>query len=128
MIHATVPLVSQYEALYPLPRLIGLCPARWLIFSGEIIGPEEALRLGLVDYLVPTERFADGVAELLAGYLRAPHTALIASKRLTARPLEAPLETVYEEALPLLAECLASPEAAAARKAWQRRRIERDAT
>jgi enoyl-CoA hydratase/carnithine racemase len=112
-------------ATYRLPRLIGLGPARRLIFSGQIIEPDEAFRLGLVDHLVPAERFADGVEALVAGYVAAPHTATIASKRLTARALEAPLETVYQEALPLLAECLASPEAAAAREAWRERRTSR---
>lgn len=111
-------------ATFRLPRLIGLGHARRLIFSGEIIGPDEALRLGLVDHLVPAERFDEGVADLVARYLAAPHTALIASKRLTARSLDAPLSVVYEEALPWLQRCLTSPEAGSARESWGRRRSE----
>ncbi len=41
------------------------------------------------------------------------------------RALDAPFETVYRESLPLLAECLASPEVESAREAWRRRGDER---
>ncbi len=108
-------------AVFRLPRLIGLGPARRLILSGETIGAEEALRLGLIDHLVPTERFEAGVAEVLAFYLDAPRTASIASKRLMGRAFDAPFETVYRESLPLLAECLASPDVESAKQAWRRR-------
>ena len=109
-------------ATFRLPRLIGLGPARRLILSGELIGPEEALRLGLVDYLVPADRFEAGLREILEIYLKAPRSASIASKRLIGRAFDAPFETVYQESQPLLADCLASPEVAAAAEAWRRRR------
>ncbi|MEE8305195.1 MAG: enoyl-CoA hydratase/isomerase family protein [Candidatus Tectomicrobia bacterium] len=124
-------LPAVNEGLFPgmapfrLPRLIGLGPARRLILSGEIIGPDEALRLGLVDHLVPAERFEVGLAEVVERYLRAPRTAAVASKRLMQRAFDAPLETVYQESLTLLAECLASPEVVAAGEAWRQRRAER---
>jgi enoyl-CoA hydratase len=124
-------LPAVQEGLFPgmapfrLPRLIGLGPARRLILSGEVIGPEEALRLGLVDHLVPAERFEEGLAEILERYLAAPRAASIASKRLMRRALDAPLEAVYADSRPLLDECLASPEVAAASEAWRRRQIHR---
>ena len=111
-------------APYRLPRLIGLGPARRLILSGEVIGAEEALRLGLVDHIVPAEGFEAGVTQLLELYLRAHNTASIASKRLMRRAFDAPFEIVRQEAEDLISECLASPEIQAAREAWQRRRAE----
>ena len=120
-------LPAVLEGLFPgmapfrLPRLIGLGPARRLILSGEPIGPEEALRLGLVDYVVPAERFEAGLDEVLQTYLTAPRAASIGSKRLLARAFDAPFETVYDESLPLLRDCLASPEVQAAADAWRRR-------
>ena len=71
---AVLGLLAARYGLFPalgtfrLPRLIGLGPARRLILSGETIDPPEAHRLGLVDHLVPAERFDDGVAELVAHY------------------------------------------------------------
>jgi enoyl-CoA hydratase len=116
-------------AVWRLPRLIGLGPARRMILGGEVVGPQEALRLGLVDHLVPAEQdFETGVEQVLARYLAAPRLASVAAKRLLARAPQAPFDAVFEESRALLAECLASPEAAAAVDAWRRRRAERIAT
>lgn len=40
-----------------LPRLIGLFRARDLLLSGETVGPDEALNMGLVNRIVPLEQF-----------------------------------------------------------------------
>ena len=53
--------------------------------------------------------------------LNAPCTVSMASKHLMRRVEDAPYETVYLESLPLLAECLASPDVEAAKEAWHRR-------
>ena len=42
-----------------LPRLIGKGMAKYLIFSGEIIDAEEALRIGLVERIFPPEALMD---------------------------------------------------------------------
>jgi enoyl-CoA hydratase/carnithine racemase len=117
-----------HEGLFPgmaplrLLQLIGLGPARRLILTGTVIGPDEALRLGLIDHLVPAERFDMGVADVVRQYLAAPATAAIATKRLIRRALDMSFDMIYAESRQLLAECLASPEAAAARAAWCQRR------
>jgi enoyl-CoA hydratase len=127
-------LPAVQEGLFPgmapfrLPRLIGLGPARRLILSGEMIGSEEALRLGLVDHLVAAERFEEGLAEILERYLTAPRAASIASKRLMRRAFDASFDTVHEESRPLLDDCLGSPEVAAAADAWRRRGADRGAS
>ncbi len=119
------------EGLFPamapfrLPRLIGLGAARRLILSGEVIGPEEALRLGLIDHLVPADNFDAGVAEVVGRYLAAPSVASIASKQLMRQALDNAFETVYEESQKWLADCLASAEVEAAKEAWLRRRAKR---
>jgi|FaiFalDrversion2_1042247.scaffolds.fasta_scaffold00305_2 enoyl-CoA hydratase len=114
-------------APYRLPRLIGLGPACRLILSGEPIGAEEAYRLGLVDYLVPAERFQEGLAEVVSHYLKVPHMAAIASKRLMRKAFHISFAEALDEAQDLTAQCLASPEAAAAAAQWQQRKLERRA-
>ena len=75
-------LPAVLEGLFPgmspyrLPRLIGLGPARRLILSGDQVGPDEALRLGLVDHLVPAAEFDAGVAAIVDRYLQAPLACL----------------------------------------------------
>ena len=84
---AVLGLLATSYGLFPamgtfrLPRLIGLGHARRLIFSAQTIGPDEALRLGLVDHLVPAERFDAGVEDLVARYTAASPIAMAAAKR-----------------------------------------------
>jgi enoyl-CoA hydratase/carnithine racemase len=109
-----------------LPRLIGLGPARRLVLSGELVAAEEALRLGMVDYVVPAERFEEETAAVVETYLKVPPAAARASKRLMRRAFEEPLATLEAEMLPMIEACLDSPEAAAAAQAWRDRRAARD--
>ncbi len=62
---------ADMGAAYLLPRVVGLGRASELLFLGDVIGAEEALRIGLVNRVVPhdnasrprarsRERLADG--------------------------------------------------------------------
>jgi enoyl-CoA hydratase len=111
-----VGLPAIHEGLFPgmaplrLPQLIGLAPARRLILSGEVIEPDEALRLGLTDHMMPAERFDAGVADVVQRYLAAPATAAIAAKHLISRTLDTAFDTIYRSR----ASCWPS--------AWRRRK------
>ena len=50
-----------------LPRLVGEKKAKELVFTGEMIKAEEALRIGLVNRVVPHERLREAVEEFAAG-------------------------------------------------------------
>jgi len=52
-----------------LPAIIGERRARELILTGELIDAEEALRLGLVNYVVPSDEIASKTQDVL-GKLR----------------------------------------------------------
>jgi enoyl-CoA hydratase/carnithine racemase len=124
-------LPAVNEGLFPgmapfrLPRLIGLGSARRLILSGEMIGADEALRLGLVDHVVEAAGFDGGLDEVLARYVDAPRMASIASKDLMRHALDQPFEKVYEASKNWLEKCLASAEVETARATWRRRRAEK---
>jgi enoyl-CoA hydratase len=47
-----------------LPRLIGVCRAKELIYTGDIIRAEEADRLGLVNRVVPMDELMPAAKEL----------------------------------------------------------------
>lgn len=131
---AQLGLPALREGLFPgmavhrLPPLVGLGRARRLILAGEVLDAASALEIGLVDHVVPAASFAEQTDRLVTTYLAAPATAAIASKRLLAQSLTGTFEQVYEASLPLLRDCLNSPEAAAAAEAWRRRRLSREAS
>jgi enoyl-CoA hydratase len=75
-----------------LPRLVGHGKAAELIFTGERIDAAEALRIGLVNHVVPAPRLLDE-ARKLAGHIlaRAP-VAVRHAKEALNRAAEAPLQ------------------------------------
>jgi enoyl-CoA hydratase/carnithine racemase len=121
-------LPAVLEGLIPglapvrLPRLIGLGPARRLILSGEVIDATTAFGLGLVDHVVPADGFDAGLLDVLETYLQVPPAAAAASKTLMAMAFDATLTEAFTHLRPLMAKCLAAPEAEAAITAWQQRK------
>lgn len=63
---ARLGIVYPPYALERVTHLIGPSAAKHLLFTGEIIDADRALRIGLVDELVPAERAEGRLAELLA--------------------------------------------------------------
>lgn len=68
---------------YLLPRLVGLAKARELVFLGERINGEEAVRIGLANRALPDEGFLEAAREF-AGRIasKAPLSMQLAKKQL----------------------------------------------
>jgi enoyl-CoA hydratase len=63
-------LIPGYGGTQRLPRLVGQPRALKLLLTGEMIGAAEALRIGLVDEVVPAERLmerAEALARTMVG-------------------------------------------------------------
>ena len=106
-------------AVFRLPRPIGLGPARRLVLSGETIGADEALRLGLVDHVVPATDFAAAVPRSSIAHLSTPPTAAITAKRLMDRAFEAPFVQSTRNRSPSWLHASPHPK-------WQRQRMRGD--
>jgi enoyl-CoA hydratase/carnithine racemase len=63
-----------------LARLLGPARAKEIVFSGRMVGAEEAARIGLVDRVVPAAQVYDAAVELITPYLNGPAAALRAAK------------------------------------------------
>jgi enoyl-CoA hydratase/carnithine racemase len=63
-----------------LPRLVGVARAKELVFSGRMIAAEEALAIGLVDQVVPSDEVISATHELAKRYAAGPPLALRAAK------------------------------------------------
>jgi len=54
-------LIAEYGSSWILPRLVGLANANDLLFSGRLVGADEALRMGLVSRVIDDATFASEV-------------------------------------------------------------------
>jgi len=79
-----------------LTRLVGPSIAKDLIFTGRFVKADEALRIGLVDRVVPAEEVHDQALAWAAGFSGAATYALRAAKEAIDRGLETDLETGLE--------------------------------
>src|SRR6266704_5037279 len=78
-----------------LPRLAGTGVAYEMFFTGKPLSAADAHRLGVINRIVPQERFEDAVRELATQLAAQPRQALAAAKRAVNHALE----SSYEEAL-----------------------------
>ena len=76
-----------------LPRLVGPARAKDLIFTGRHVRAEEALRIGLVDRVVPAAEVYPAAREMVGRFVGGPAYALRAAKEAIDRGLEVDLET-----------------------------------
>ncbi len=87
-----------------LPGLVGPAIAKELMFTGRIIDAQEALRIGLVNRVVPKDKLKEAVWELARDIAKKSPIALKLIKRSVNRGVQAPSDVglAYEA----LAECL----------------------
>jgi len=83
-----------------LPRIVGYAAAADLIFTSRAVEAEEALRLGLLNRLVPAAELLEAAIAYAEEMTRWPPVALRASKRVLQHNTEADLEAAlrYETA------------------------------
>src|ERR1700681_3627075 len=78
-----------------LPRLAGTGVAYEMFFTGKPLSAADAHRLGIINRLVPQERFEEEVRELATQLAAQPRQAMAAAKRAVNHALD----SSYEEAL-----------------------------
>ncbi len=65
---------------FQLPRIVGAPLAKELIFTARTIDAQEALRIGLVNHLVPLEELEPAVMEMAQAIAANSRAAVMASK------------------------------------------------
>lgn len=94
---ARIGLVPDGGAIWFLSRLVGLRVAKQIAYQAKFIGAEEALRLGLVNEVVPEDTFDAGVDEMARDLAARPTQSLALSKRMF-RDATGPSLATYLEA------------------------------
>jgi enoyl-CoA hydratase/carnithine racemase len=94
-------LVPDMGGLYLLPRVVGYAKAAELLLTGEILDAAEALRIGLVNHVVPHEQLMQRAREMALKIASKPAGGVRATKRALARLLAPDWEREgdYHEAL-----------------------------
>jgi 2-(1,2-epoxy-1,2-dihydrophenyl)acetyl-CoA isomerase len=78
-----------------LPRLAGTGVAYEMFFTGKALSAEDAYRLGVINRVVPADRFDDEVRGLAGHLASQPRNAMASAKRAVNHALD----STYEEAL-----------------------------
>jgi len=89
-------LHPDWGGTYFLPRVVGLAKAAELIWTGEIIDAEEALRLGIVSAVHPPEELMAAAYALARKIAAGPPIAIRLAKRALYHNLECDLRQALE--------------------------------
>jgi len=98
MSYAKVGLIPGDGGAYFLPRLVGIAKALELIWTGDFIDAQEALRLGYVSKVVPGESLMDEALAFARRLAGGPAVAIQLAKRLVYRGLDASWHEAFEMA------------------------------
>ena len=105
-----------------LPRYIGLGRAKKMILGGQNIDGREALRIGLVDHIVPQDNFFVQLDKIAGEYLAACSVGTRMSKLVTNQAFDADYETILKYYFTLQQRAQFSPDAEEAKRAYLEQR------
>ena len=75
-------LIPDSGSTWTLPRLVGLAKAIEMCFTGDKVKADEALRIGLVNRVVPAEQLMDETRAVAAKLASLPARGIALTKRL----------------------------------------------
>jgi enoyl-CoA hydratase/carnithine racemase len=113
---------ADMGAAYLLPRVVGLGHASQLLFTGDIVGAEEALRIGLVNRVVPQAECVAAARELAERLASGPAFAHQMTKQMLESEHTMPLEAAIEAEAQAQAICMMHPDFRAAYDAWSQKK------
>ena len=89
-----------------LPRLVGLGAATEMMFTGRLVGADEALDIGLVHRVVDPDEFTNHVAEFAARLAAGPPIAHAWTKRAIHRSLGVDMDAEFEFEIFAQVQCI----------------------
>ena len=118
----TIGIHPGFGGTQRLPRLIGPGKAKEMILTGEPVTAEEALRIGLVNRVVPAANLMEEARALAATLVSRGPTAVRTAKRVITRGLDVPLEEALELESSRFGESFGSGEAREGMEAFLQKR------
>ena len=115
-------LVPAFGDTWLLPRIVGLGKAAELIYTARFVEAEEALKLGILNKLVPAEKLESEGLELAHRVAQGPPLALRLSKLNMYRGLEVDFTTALEYLASSQAQLFLTDDFVEATAAFQQKR------
>jgi len=112
----------DWGGAYYLPRLVGLAKALELCWLGDMIDAAEALRIGLVNRVVPHEGFMDEVRSWALRLAGAPQTSVRLTKRTLVASLQRSLGECLDAEIEAQCVCWRSPDVTEGTRAFLEKR------
>lgn len=109
---------ADMGAAYLLPRVLGLAKANELLFLGDVVGAEEAHRIGLVTKLVAPEECVPAARALAERLASGPAFAHAMTKQMLESEHTMSLGEAIEAEAQAQAICMQHPDFRAAYEAW----------
>ncbi|HYM15511.1 MAG TPA: enoyl-CoA hydratase-related protein [Dehalococcoidia bacterium] len=103
MSYVKVGLVPGDGGCYFLPRIVGIAKALELIWTGDFLDAQEALRIGYVTKVVPADDLMPAATAFARRLVEGPAVAMQLAKRLVYRGLDAAWHEAFEEAAQAMA-------------------------
>ncbi len=113
---------ADMGAAYLLPRVIGLARASELLFLGDIVTAEDALRIGLVNKVVPNDECVAEARKLAVRLASGPAFAHAMTKQMLESEHTMALAEAIEAEAQAQAICMMHPDFRAAFDAWTEKR------
>ncbi len=114
---------ADMGATYLLPRVVGLGRASELLFTGDVIGAEEAFRIGLVNRVVPHDACIVQAREIAQKLAEGPAFAHGVTKQMLESEHVMPLAAAIEAEAQAQAICMMHPDFRAAYDAWKSSKV-----
>jgi len=105
---AKVGLFPDFGGSFLLPRLVGQSRAAWMLYTGEMISAQEALRIGAVDRVVAPDKVQVEAKAAGAMLAAAPPLAVAAVKRVVFGSERAELQRALDFEVEQQMRCFAS--------------------
>ncbi|MCS6800225.1 MAG: enoyl-CoA hydratase-related protein [Myxococcota bacterium] len=115
-------VIPGFGGTQRLPRRIGPAAARRLVLTGESIDAAEALRLGLVEEVVPHEELLPRARRIAAQIAAMAPQALVAARRVMREGLDRPLEEACRLETEAFAACFSTGETVEGMRAFLEKR------
>ncbi len=109
---------ADMGAAYLLPRVVGLGRASELLFLGDLVGAEEALRIGLVNKVVPKDQCRAEARKLAERLASGPAFAHTVTKQMLESEHTMALAEAIEAEAQAQAICMMHPDFRIAYDAW----------